>query len=333
MKIRVIGHGGEARFPFGTSGPWKEFERVILSRGHEICTADMNEGADALITNSYHQGIRTYIRKNQISKKRSILVLWEPYVVETTRYRNKVLSLFGTTFAPSIDWAETVGARSFKWPQDEIPNADVFTNWTHRKSRAVMVQGNKFSARKGELYSLRREVISSLGSSSLDLYGTNWNKGMYFDIRKWLWSAMDSRISMIKARSINGFGKKYINYFGKTEDKNKTLSMYKIAVVIENSADFVSEKLFDAVRAGCVTVYVGPSLEKYGIPNSSAIQVDANVEAIASTVRQLLEKSEESLEEIALNQRNSLLKVSQGWNNSTVLANLAMEMVDILEAG
>lgn len=333
MKIRIIGHGGEARFPFGTSGPWKEFERVILSRGHEICSRDMSEGADALITNFYHQGISTYIRKNQISKKRSILVLWEPYVVETTRYRNKVLSLFGTTFAPSIDWAERVGARSFKWPQDEIPNTDVFTNWTHRKCQAVMVQGNKFSARKGELYSLRREVISSLGSSSLDLYGTNWNKGLYFDIRKWLWSAIDSRISMIEARSINGFGKKYTNYFGKTEDKNKTLSMYKIAVVIENSADFVSEKLFDAVRAGCVTVYVGPSLEKYGIPNSSAIQVDANVEVISSTVKQLLKISEESLEEIALNQRNSLLKVSQGWNNSTVLANLAMEMVDILEAG
>jgi hypothetical protein len=332
MKIRVIGHGGEPKFPFGTSGPWKEFERVFLSRGHQICGPDMAEGADALITNSYNQSVGTYLENHRISRNRRILVLWEPYAVETIRYKNEVLSRFGTTFAPSIDWAEKVGATPFNWPQDEIPDSNVFINWRERSHRAVMVQGNKFSARRGELYSLRRKVIIKLGIGYLDLFGTNWNKGINFDWWRWSRSVLNSRINEVNIKSAFGIGKKYRNYLGVTEDKNKTLYMYKIAVVIENSADFVSEKLFDSVRAGCVTVYVGPSLEKYGIPNSSAIQVNANVEAISSTVKQLLEKSEESLEKIALNQRRSLMKVSHEWNNSIVLTKLASDMVDILES-
>jgi hypothetical protein len=332
MKIRVIGHGGENMFPFGVSGPWKEFEKVILARGHEICTPDITEKADALIANSYNSNIRKYLKKNMIPESKCILVLWEPYVVETTRYKTENTSLFGSIFAPSIDWAEKVGANSFNWPQDEIPKLDVCDAWISRINRAVMVQGNKFSAKKGELYSLRRRVIVNLGDTVLDLFGTNWNNGVNFDIRKWFRSAIGSRISEIKARSIYGIGKKYSNYLGTCNDKNETLSRYKIAIVIENSADFISEKLFDSIRAGCVTVYVGPSLEKYGISSGSAIQVKPNVEEISSTVRLLLEKPNHYLEEIARNQRFNLMKVSHKWDNTFVLSKLASDMIDILEA-
>jgi hypothetical protein len=332
MKIRVIGHGGEGRFPFGSSGPWKEFEKVLSSRGHQICSSDMAESADALIAHSYNPNIGKYLEKNMIPKNKLILVLWEPYVVETTRYKKEVLSKFGNVFAPSIDWAEKVGARSFNWPQDDIPDENIFGNWQLRTHRAVMVQGNKFSARKGELYSLRRKVIIKLGAKYLDLFGTNWNKGLNFDWWHWSRSILNSRLSEISVNSPFGLGNEYRNYFGLSEDKNKTLSQYKIAVVIENSADFISEKLFDSIRSGCVSVYVGPNLEKYGIPKGSAIQVDAKHEVVSSIVRSLLEKSDEELEKIAQNQRDNLMKVSQDWNNTLVLSKLASDMVDILEA-
>jgi hypothetical protein len=195
-----------------------------------------------------------------------------------------------------------------------------------------MIQGNKFSARKGELYSLRRKIIVNLGPISLDLFGTNWNKGLNFDWWHWSRSVINSNFAEISTRSFFGIGKKYNNYFGVTDDKNKTLSQYKIAVVIENSADFISEKLFDSIRSGCVSVYVGPNLEKYGIPKGSAIQVDAKHEVVSSMVRSLLEKSNEELEMIARNQRDNLIKVSQDWNNTLVLSKLASDIVDILEA-
>ena len=332
MKIRVIGHGGEPRFPFGTSGPWKEFEKVVIARGHIICASDMTEKADALIANYYSKSIGNHLKKSMIPKSKRILVLWEPYVVETIRYKKENISQFGSIFAPSIDWAEKVKANSFKWPQDEIPDHNAFDGWNSRMNRAVMVQGNKFSARKGELYSLRRKVIVNLGDEALDLYGTNWNEGVIFDIRKWIRSGITSTMSEVEIGSIYGIGKKYNNYFGATVYKNETLSQYKIAIVIENSDDFVSEKLFDSIRAGCVSVYVGPDLERYGIPKGSAIQVDAKHEVVSSLVRSLLEKSDEELEKIARNQRENLMKVSQDWNNTLVLSKLASDMVDILEA-
>jgi hypothetical protein len=332
MKIRVIGHGGEGKFPFGASGPWKEFEKVLTSRGHEICSSDMDESADALIAHSYNQSVGKYIQRNIIPKNKLILVLWEPYIVETTRYKREVFSKFGTTFAPSIEWAMKVDAHSFNWPQDEIPDEDVFVEWKERKNRAVMVQGNKFSARKGELYSLRRRVIRNLGVPLLDLFGTNWNKGLNFDWWHWSRSLLNSKFSEVSIRSFYGLGKKYNNYLGVTNDKNKTLSQYKIAIVIENSGDFVSEKLFDSIRSGCVSVYAGPNLEKYGIPKASAIQVEAKLGVVSNMVRSLLEASDEELEKIARNQRASLMKVSQDWNNTLVLSKLASDMVDILEA-
>jgi hypothetical protein len=332
MKIRVIGHAGEGKFPFGVSGPWNQFEKILLARGHEISPPDMAETADALIANFYSKSIGNYLAKSEIPKNKRILVLWEPYVVENIRYKKENISKFGSIFAPSIDWAEEVEAYSFKWPQDEIPDDNVFDNWNSRINRAVMVQGNKFSAKKGELYSLRRRVIVNLGDKTLDLFGTNWNKGLTFDIRKWVRSGITSRISEICIRSIYGIGKEYNNYFGATTDKNKTLSEYKIAVVIENSEDFVSEKLFDAIRAGCVVVYVGPCLEKYGIPIGAAIQIEAEENLISNAVRQLLDKSSQELEEIAKIQRMNLKKVSHEWNNTFVLSKLASDMVDILEA-
>ena len=81
-----------------------------------------------------------------------------------------------------------------------------------------------------------------------------------------------------------------------------------------------------------MTVYTGPNLKKYGIPDGSAIQIARNADAISETVRLLLEKSDQKLEEIARNQRFSLIKVSQDWNNTFVLSKLASDMVDVLEA-
>jgi hypothetical protein len=101
--------------------------------------------------------------------------------------------------------------------------------------------------------------------------------------------------------------------------------------VIENSADFVSEKLFDAVRAGCVVVYVGPNLEKYDLPKDSAIQVAPDPNLIVETVRDLQSKSESELMEMAKIQFVSLKSVSGEWINTKVLRNLAQDMLKLLE--
>ena len=72
------------------------------------------------------------------------------------------------------------------------------------------------------------------------------------------------------------FSYHYPSYKGRVENKLLELSKFKYAIVIENEADFVSEKLFDAIAAKCVPIYVGPDLSMYEHLNKCVIALPAN---------------------------------------------------------
>lgn len=331
MKIRVTGHGGEGRFPFGDLGPWRSFANVLTTRGHEISSDNYTDTSDAIIANYFNKRVELFMSTNKIPIDKRVLILWEPYVVERTRYKESVTSQFGNIFAPSVDWAERVGATSFKWPQDDLHIEGIFEDWDNRIRKAVMIQGNKFSARKGEAYSLRRKVMSSLSDLELEVFGTNWNAGFTFDWMHWSNSVRNSDLRELSLGSVYGVGKSYSKYRGETQDKTGTLKRFKISIVIENSADFVSEKLFDSNRAGCVTVYVGPNLSKYGLPKESAIICPASNLEVVSVVRTLLKLSDYELLEIAKSQNFALKSVNAEWKNTTVLPKLASEILEALD--
>jgi hypothetical protein len=65
------------------------------------------------------------------------------------------------------------------------------------------------------------------------------------------------------SEAFSHFFYKYPEYIGRVDDKFNAFSKYKYALIIENEADYVSEKLFDAIAAGCVPIYVGPNLSRY----------------------------------------------------------------------
>jgi hypothetical protein len=194
-----------------------------------------------------------------------------------------------------------------------------------------MIQGNKFSARRGELYSLRRNVLRNLKDEEIDLFGTDWNRGLKFDFSHWAKSFSMSNFLEVDLKSILGVGRHYTNYLGRVEDKNLVLQNYRVSIVIENSADYVSEKLFHSINAGCATIYIGPSLEKYEIPRESAIVCQPDTHVIVAKIQELLELPADALQEIALNQKESLKKVAPLWENDYVLKNLAINMLSNLE--
>ena len=331
MKIRVVGHNGEGKFPFGESGPWKEFEKTIVENGNEICGVNFEESADAIICHSVNSQVFEFIERFKIPLERRILILWEPFSVERTRYLDEVISRFGLVFAPSREWAQKVNGIEFRWPQDEFNNRDVFTNWDERKHKCVMIQGNKFSACKGELYSLRRRVLKELSKNELDLFGTDWNRGFKFDWWHWSRSFLHYRLGEHSFTSAYGIGRQYDKYQGVTPDKNKTLESHRISIVIENSLDFISEKLFDSIRAGCVTVYVGPALENYNIPEHAAICMKPDYIDITKKIRELISMSSSELELIAHRQNQAMRAIVDEWRNTNVLRNLARDMTTYLK--
>jgi hypothetical protein len=324
--IRVVGQNGESIFPFGVSGPWNEFRNEVISQGHEITLENFGTRIDAIICNRHSVDALKEADVNQIPISRRALVLWEPEIVEKERYSPEVLKQYGIVYAPSPIWAKKVFGKPFKWPQDRVEGIESMDAWLLRKKKFVVIQGNKFSARKGELYSLRRRVITAL-KGKIDLYGTDWDKGPAFAWMHWSMSLVNSNIHEFSPKSMVGIGQKFKSYFGPVTSKRETFLKYRYAIVIENSADFVSEKLFDAISAGCIVIYTGPNLKEFGIEDTSLILGPQKKSEILKRCNQLLGLSDAEQYLIAKEQNSVLLKISNDWENTQVLRTLATNIL------
>ena len=329
-KVLLVGHDGEVRLPYENSKAWAAFARVLKENDWEI-VSDYSDDVDAIIANSHKHNFMSNDQFEKIDHAKRVLILWEPYVVETERYQPEILRQYAHIYAPSRMWADRVDGIAFNWPQDAINNdKPMSADWENRSEKVVVIQGNKFSARKGKLYSLRRRVLSQLDPQRLDLYGTNWNSGTKFDWWHWSRSLINSKLLDISLRSAFGIGRKYSNYQGAVDDKQETLESYQICLVIENSADFVSEKLFDSVRAGCLTIYVGPTLEYFGLKSDSAIIANNSKRSVLNAVERVFEMSSYDRMQLAKLQRENVRILSSDWENEFVLSSLAEKIVQKL---
>jgi hypothetical protein len=148
------------------------------------------------------------------------------------------------------------------------PDIDVDTS---RLPRIVIIQANKFSSISGECYSLRRRVIrdSVAESLPLDVYGADWKnsftqnlicagKSDFIRLIQSLDSRSFQRASYGRYRHLNT---RRFRDAGITDDKFGLLSRYQFSLVLENDAEYVSEKVKDSLACGCITFYLGPDVE------------------------------------------------------------------------
>jgi hypothetical protein len=112
-----------------------------------------------------------------------------------------------------------------------------------------------------------------------------------------------------------------------------TLSRYKYAIVIENSADFVSEKLFDCVSAGCLVLYVGPNLDEFNIRDHDLFLCSADIDEVANTALKILGLNQSEQYAIAKSQNSAFCRISKDWENSNVLGLLAQDILKDLNQG
>jgi hypothetical protein len=221
-------------------------------------------------------------RKN-IPGKFKVLILWEPESVLPWQYSSKILKKFDLVI-PASPWrARSLGLNNFifhpcalqKYTFDE----------SKRNMSIAMVNASKFSANGKSLYGFRRRASKYLYESQVgyDLFGQNWNMSKLKELRERLWSIRKE----IQARKIPNFieafsyfNYKYPEYKGGIEDKYQTLSRYKFSLVIENEADWITEKIFDAISAGTVPIYFGPSLAEFPILDNCTISLPINFESL-----------------------------------------------------
>ena len=143
--------------------------------------------------------------------------------------------------------------------------------WADRKF-ACMVSGNKASSHPDELYSRRLDMIrwyEAHHHDLFDLFGTGWEAPAPSS----LIMRVARRLPVLRAL----LAPKLRVYRGTIGQKLDTLAGYRFSFCYENFSSpdgWITEKIFDAMFAGCVPVYWGSKSIAHHIP--AACYIDAS---------------------------------------------------------
>jgi hypothetical protein len=235
-----------------------------------------------------------------------------------------LLNLYGKIFSPSSLWLEGENVEKFRWPQQLLTSGDDnrFINYTERKQKVILLNSNKYSFEKGQMYVFRRRIATIL-EDEIDIYGEGWSNrtGSYFEFAK-------SFIRKVRTRTSSwSLNQRPIfvatdNVFGPVDSKS-VMNQYRFSLIIENSLDYVSEKLFDAIQFGTVPIYVGPQLSEFGIPNEVAIQCEPSEVQVADKIASLRGDLTLAIDTLKAGRKFMTSFEAKEWSNSEVLISLA----------
>ena len=221
--------------------------------------------------------------RGNLPGKLNVLILWEPRSVMPWQYKNTSLEKF-QLIIPISPWrAESLGLKN--WILHPVMHNESITLSTERKKTVVMINGAKFSANRNSLYGFRRKISKELYKYQIDydLKGLNWKMSKLKEIRERIWAVrkeLQARNMPSLKEAFSDYFYKYPEYKGEVADKIFTLSQYRYSLIIENEADYISEKLIDAIIAKTVPIYIGPSLENFAFLSRCVYQCEPNVKSI-----------------------------------------------------
>ncbi|MEN9954858.1 MAG: hypothetical protein RLZZ41_522 [Actinomycetota bacterium] len=234
------------------------------SLGHVLAISG-DEDPDLVVCVDFHKSALPAVRKAKSKKIPTVLVANEPEVVIPEHSQIRILNEFDKV----LKVGRPNSPEALKWPQTWLPIASN----KERQDRVVLVNADKWSFVRGQHYWLR--AASSSQFTSVDVFGFGWERTAWVRLAHRifeLWRTMASR-TWPNFQGVTKILATPLNYMGSVSDKNSAMADYKVALVVENSSEFLTEKLFDAWFAGCIPVYVGPPVEAFGIPRSLVIQV------------------------------------------------------------
>lgn len=289
MRVAVLQHRGLEAEP---GSPWDSLLEGLARAGLQ---ADFFRGdpagAEALVTMNDQPAVLALQRDAGIPPARSALIVMEPRVTSPRMYTQSRLRRYGIRYAASPFWASEMQASSFPWPQTLEPSQVVTGPFDFAAS---MIIGDKRSAVEGSLYGLRRQVITefSRARQPLAVFGPGWDSPVSSRVMssaKACAKALAAGSRPRLAEAMGGLRERPDHWLGRVADKNTAFAVAPLSIVIENSADYVSEKLVDAIRGGVVPLYVGPSLEEFGLPTDLAVTCPPDAAAILDAATTLSE--------------------------------------------
>jgi hypothetical protein len=185
-------------------------------------------------------------------KNRMALFLWEAPAVSAANWNPELHKLFSIIFTWHDKYVDGRKFIKIHWPQTrQFPSVPKIL-FRDRKL-LVNISMNKFASHPRELYSARRASIKHFERSqpqNFDLYGVGW-----------------SQPRNILEKLLPAAKQEYPSYKGTVKNKWDVLPKYRFSLCYENIRDepgWVTEKIFDCMRANCVPIYWGaPNITDY----------------------------------------------------------------------
>jgi len=241
---------------------------IFKSYGYEIATNDINTIHKSNIV-IYNDLPKKLPKEKDIQK--SYLIMNESPLVRPDNFDKMKHKYFHKIFT----WDDSLvdDKKYFKINYSfEIPKT--IPKKLNKEKLCCLIVGNKDSDHPNELYSERRKLIRWFEKNhpdDFDLYGVGWNEYRFKGIKP---IRAFNRIPITKKIMFKYFGEYYSSYEGKVDNKFDTMQNYKFAICyenIKNVSGYITEKMLDAMFAGCVPIYWGADNITEHIPKNSFI--------------------------------------------------------------
>lgn len=270
MKILFVGPGSPK---IGKQLDSNSLPQAAKNAGHDL-VMDLVEMPEIVIFLNWAADSKVVYGQAKANALPVTLIKMEPSVVVPKYLEGSFFSKFDRV----VDVGGGQGKTGINFPIDW--NLNYFDS-TERLDRAVAVSARKYSFVAGELYSLRAKAYSEM--ATIDLFGVGWDRPVGLDLLK---VGRELQIAITQARGSVSFEtfsylfRRPLNYKGAASNKLLSMSQYKVALVIENSPEYMSEKLMDSLLAGNIPVYVGPPVHGYGIPSELIVSALPNLKSV-----------------------------------------------------
>jgi alpha(1,3/1,4) fucosyltransferase len=261
--------------------PFRNLKQKIEELGYRLKVTDLEDPLEdffaILVFHRPSKKALNKLKKYPLNKR--ILLLMEPPTTWPDYYDQIYHEYFGKIFITIDDYVDNKKYFKLYFPQPTLQMGKLVP--LNDKKLCTLIATDKSSNHELELYSERRKAIAFFEKKApqeFDLYGYNWNKT------------------------------EFSSYRGKLDSKHNTLRKYAFCICYENMRNvngYISEKIFDAFKAGCVPVYWGASNITNFVPASCFID-KRNFESYEILYEFLKEMPEDTYNEYLRNINNFL---------------------------
>ena len=196
-----------------------------------------------------------------------------------------------------------------------------------------MIAANKISPDGSGNYGLRSSLARKLVSDDFRVFGNLWNVSIAKKVRYRLAVLKFNLQSGLFVNPVNifsGIFTKFDESIQSVPNKHTVIEQSKFSLVIENSNDYLSEKLIDALIGGSIPIFLGPNLNNTPIPNHCVFRLPAN----PNDLTQFLKELDPLLIQSKLANIKSFLESDDflEWDSMRIYRNIASIVNDKLEA-